>query len=164
LLCQDSQLSVTTPKELSNRTPGVRLHLTGPTVSDPQPARGRIRCHHVSQRREHSAETAGSPGPPTGSRTPIYYPDNSAGREQTPRLGESGATACPQTQIHARLPSCLGKTWPPTAFNAGGVKCALPQQSPRRLSPGCTVDRALPRCTVQPLAPLTPRTSVCYTS
>ena len=87
MLCQDSQLSVTTPKELSNRTPGVRLHLTGPTVSDTRPARGRVRCHHVSRRRKHSDKTAGGPGPPTGSRTPIYYPDPSAGREQTPRLG-----------------------------------------------------------------------------
>ena len=30
--------------------------------------------------------------------------------------------------------------------------------------PGCTVDRALPRHTVQPLAPPTPRMSVCYAS
>ena len=102
LLCQDSQLSVTTPKELSNRTPGVRLHLTGPTVSDPHPARGRVRCHHVSRRREHSAKTAGGPGPPTGSRTPIYYPDPSPGREQTPRLEGSGAATCPQAQARAR--------------------------------------------------------------
>ena len=36
------------PKELNSRTPGVRLHLTGPTVPDPLPARGRVRCHHVS--------------------------------------------------------------------------------------------------------------------
>ena len=41
----------------------------------------------MSRRKEHSAKTAGGPGPPTGSRTPIYYPDPSAGREQTPRLG-----------------------------------------------------------------------------
>ena len=27
------------PKELSSRTPGLRLHLTGPTVPDPLPAR-----------------------------------------------------------------------------------------------------------------------------
>ena len=41
----------------------------------------------MSRRRERSAKTAGGPRPPTGSRTPIYYPDPSAGREQTPRLG-----------------------------------------------------------------------------
>ena len=28
----------------------------------------------------------------------------------------------------ARLPSFLGKTCPPTAFNAGDVKCALPEE------------------------------------
>ena len=144
--------------------PWVWLHLTGPTVPDPLPARGRVRCHHVSRRREHSAKIAGGPGPPTGSRTPIHYLDPSAGREQTPRLGGgSGTATCPQAQVRARVPSFLGKTWPPTAFITRGVKCALPQQSPRRLSPGYT-DRALPRCTVQPLVPLTPRTSVCYTS
>ena len=47
----------------------------------------------MSWRRERSAKQPGGPdlprgpGPPTGSRTPIYYPDPSAGREQTPRLG-----------------------------------------------------------------------------
>ena len=46
----------------------------------------------------------------------------------------------------------------------GRRKCTLPQQGPRRLLPGCTVDRALPRHTVQPLAPPTPRMSVCYAS
>jgi len=75
----------------------------------------------VSRRTERSAKTAGGPGPPTGSRTPIYYPDPSAGREQTPRLGGSGATTCPQAQARARPRSFLGKTRPPTAFNAGDV-------------------------------------------
>ena len=46
----------------------------------------------------------------------------------------------------------------------GRRKCAQPQQSPRRLLLGCTVDRTLPRHTVQPLAPPTPRMSVCYAS
>ena len=88
----------------------------------------------------------------------------SAGREQTLRLSGSGAATCPQAQARARAPSFLGKARPPTAFNAGDVKCALPQQSPRRLLPGCTADCALPRRTVQPLAPPTPRALVCYAS
>ena len=46
------------PKELSSWTPGVRLHLTGPTVPDPLPARGRVQCHHVSQRWKCSAPVA----------------------------------------------------------------------------------------------------------
>jgi len=95
----------------------------------------------VSWRRERSAKTAGGPGPLTGSRIPIYYPDPLAGREQTPRLRGSGAATCPQAQARAQPRGSLGKTWPPTAFNAGDVKCALPQQSPRRLLPGCTVGR-----------------------
>jgi len=43
-------------------------------------------------------------------------------------------------------------------------KCAVTQQSPRWLLPGCTIDRSLPRHIVPPLAPPTPRTSVCYAS
>jgi hypothetical protein len=58
----------------------------------------------------------------------------------------------------------LGKARPPTAFNAGDVKRAMPQQSPMRLLPSCTADRTLPRRTVQPLAPPTPRALVCYAS
>ena len=42
----------------------------------------------------------------------------------------------------------------------GRRKCALPQQCLRQLLPGCTIDRALPRHAVQPLAPPMPRTSV----
>ena len=67
------------------------------------------------------------PGPPrefrtpAGSRTPKYYPDPSAEREQTPRLGGSGNATCPQAEVRTRLPSFLGKTCPPTTFNAGGV-------------------------------------------
>src|SRR6185437_16873888 len=39
------------------------------------------------------------------------------GREGTDTPpGGSGAATCPQTQIRARLPSFLGKTWPHTAF------------------------------------------------
>ena len=51
------------PKELSSRTPGVRLHLTRPTIPDPLPARGRVRCHHVSQRWKCSAPVAADPDP-----------------------------------------------------------------------------------------------------
>ena len=51
------------PKELNSRTPGVRLLLAGPTVPDPLPARGRVRCRHVSQRRKCSAPVAEDPDP-----------------------------------------------------------------------------------------------------
>ena len=70
-------------------------------------------------------QTAGGPGPPTGSRTP------QRGGKQTPRLRGSGAATCPQTQACAQPRSFLGKTRPPTMFNAGDVKYALPLQSPR---------------------------------
>ena len=45
--------------------------------------------------------------------------------------GGSGNATCPQAQVRARLPSFLGKTFPPTAFNTGDVKCDLTQKSPR---------------------------------
>ena len=58
------------PKELSSRTPGVRLHLTGPTVPDPLPARGRVRCHHVSQRWKCPAPVVEHPDPRRWVRDP----------------------------------------------------------------------------------------------
>ena len=75
----------------------------------------------MSRRGEHSTKIVGGPGPPTGSQTPIYYPDPSTGWKQTPRLGRSGAATCPQAQARARPRNFLGKTRPPTAFNAGDV-------------------------------------------
>ena len=41
----------------------------------------------MSRRRERSAETAGGPGPPTGSRTPIDYPDPQRGGNRHPGVG-----------------------------------------------------------------------------
>ena len=110
------------------------------------------------------SQTAGGPGPPTGSRTPIYYPDPSAGREQTPRLWgvrSRHVSAGAGTRAAAKPPREDSPTY---LIQYGRRKCALPQQSPTRLLSGCTVDRALPRHTVQPLEPPTPRMSVCYTS
>jgi len=65
------------------------------------------------------------------------------------------------THAAAKLPR---KDSPIYRIQYGRRKCVLPQQSPRRLLTGCTVDRALPRHTIQPLAPPTPRMSVCYAS
>ena len=117
----------------------------------------------VTEKGKLRALTAGGAGPPTGSRTPIYYPDPSAGREQTPRLGQVRSrhvSAGAGTHAAAKLSREDSPTY---RIQYGSRKCALPQQSPMRLLPGCTVDRALPRHTVQPLAPPTPRMSVCYT-
>ena len=44
----------------------------------------------MSRKRERSAKKPGGAGPPTGSRTPIYYPDPSARREQIARMGGGG--------------------------------------------------------------------------
>ena len=139
--------------------PSHRTNSPGPAFRS-----GQVRCHHVSWRRKRSGPKR--PGAPDPHGVPDHHIlSGPLGREGTDTPpGGSGAATCPQTQIRARLPSFLGKTWPPTGFNAGGVKSALPQQSPRRLSPGCTVDRTLPRRTVKTLAPPTPRASICYAS
>ena len=96
LLCQDSRSYPSLrPKELSSRTLGVRLHLTGPTVPDPLPARGRVRCHHVSQRWKCSAPVAADPDPRRWVRdlhVPIWTP-----RELSAQLAAregSGAATC----------------------------------------------------------------------
>ena len=107
---------------------------------------------------EKGALSQNSRGPRTshGVQDPIYYPDPSAGREQTPRLGQVRSrhvSAGPGTRAAAKLPREDSPTY---RIQYGRRKCALPQQSPRRLLPGCTIDRALPRHT--------PRMSVCYAS
>ena len=53
---------------------------------------------------------------------------------------------------------------PTFCIQCGRWKCALPQQSPRRLLPGCTIGRVLPMSAEQSLAPPTPCISVYYAS
>ena len=95
-------------------------------------------------------------------RTSCGVPDPSAEREQTPRLGgvrKRHVSAGAGTRAAVKVPL---EDLPTYRIQCGWFRSALPQQSPRRLLTGCTDGRALPRCTVQPLAPLTPRASVCY--
>jgi len=109
------------------------------------------------------SQTAGGPGPPTGSRTPMHCPDPSAGREtDTPLEGVQSCHVSADTGTRSRnvSPGRLATY----CIQCGRHKCALLWQSPRRLLPGCTVDRMLPRRTVQPPVPSTPRLSVCYAS
>ena len=75
------------PKELSSRTPGVRLHLTGPTVPDPLPARGRVWCHHESQRWKYAAHMATDPDPRRWVRD-LHLPPGSTAYG-------SGTSTCP---------------------------------------------------------------------
>ena len=72
---------------MNSRTPGVRLHLNGPTVPDPLPARGRIRCHHVSRRTERSAKTVGAPDLPPGLRPPNTIRTPQRGGNRHPAWG-----------------------------------------------------------------------------
>ena len=146
------------PRRLGGRTPVVRSPTLPANGPGPAPRLRRVRRCHVSWRRERSAR---GPGPPTRSRTPKYYPDPLAGREQTPRLSGSEAVWGVRSR-HAsagagpRRGAALSQEDTPTyRIQYGRRKCALPQQSPRRLLPGCTIDRALPRRAVQPLAPPT---------
>ena len=80
----------------------------------------------VLEKKALRTKTAGGPGPPYTIRTPLRE-----GLDTPP--GGSGAATCPQAQVRARLLSFLGKTCPPTAFNAGDVKCALPEETFARL-------------------------------
>ena len=96
------------------------------------------------------SQTAGGPGPPTGSRTPIYYPDPSAWREQTPRLGQvrsrhvfAGAgtrASLPLKDSHTHRIQC------------GWLRRALTPQNAGQSLSGLTIHRILPRNTVQPQA------------
>src|SRR6185312_15688256 len=80
------------------------------------------------------------------------------------------AWAGPEPPRVRRCGHAHGAAWlpledsPTYRIQCGRRKCALPQQSPRRFLPGCTVGRVLPRRTVQSLAPPTPRMLVYYAS
>ena len=54
----------------------------------------------VLEKKVLRTKTAGAPRPPTGSRTPTYYPDPSAGRKQAPHPG--GPEPPRVTQVAAR--------------------------------------------------------------
>ena len=110
----------------------------------------------VSPRGPEGAQGHNGRGPQTSHQDPdphiLSEPLSGEGADTPPggvRSHHVSAGAC----TRARPPSFLGKTRPPTSFNTGDVKCAQPQQSPRRHLPGCTIDRALPRHSELPLAP-----------
>ena len=71
------------------------------------------------------SQTAGGPGPPTRSRTPTYYPDPSAGREQAPRQGgvrNRHVSAGAGTRTTATLPREDSLTY---HIQCGRRRCAL---------------------------------------
>ena len=72
------------------------------------------------------AKRPGAPDPPSGSRTPAYYPDPSAGRKQAPHPGGPEPPRVRRWR-HARAAVTLPqKARPPTAFNAvneGALYC-----------------------------------------
>ena len=112
----------------------------------------------------------GAPDPPTASRTPLGGPDphilsgslSGEGINSPPQAGPEPPRV--HRYGHARGREASLEDSPTYRIQCGRRKCAMPQQSPRRLLPGCTVDCALPRRTVQPLTPPMPRASVCYAS
>ena len=111
-----------------------------------------------------------APDPPTASQTPLggldphilSGPLSGEGTNSPPEAGPEPPRVHRYGHAHGREASLEDLSTYRIQF--GRHKYALPQQSPRRLLPGCTIDRALPRRTVQPLAPPTPRVSVCYAS
>ena len=108
----------------------------------------------VSQNKLGGPDLPRSPGSPYTIRTAQRV-------EPTLRLG-------PEPPRDHRCGHARGTAWlpledsPTYRIQCCRRKCALPQQSPRRLLPGCTVDRMLPRRIVQSLAPST--LSVYYAS
>ena len=105
---------------MNSQTPGVRLHLTGPTVPDLLPARGWVRCRHVSRRTERSTKTAGAPdllpgpGPPNTIRTPQRGGNRHPawGGPETPRVRRRRYTRGCQASSErlAHLPHSMRKT------------------------------------------------------
>ena len=101
----------------------------------------------VALRNRWGPRTPPGPGPPYTIWTPQRV-------EPTPRLGPE------PPRVH-RNGRARGTAWLPLEdspnyrIQCGRRKCALPQQSPRRLLPGCTVGRVLPRRIVHSLAPST---------
>jgi len=73
----------------------------------------------VSRGRKPSGQNGRGPRTPSGSRTPTYYPDPSAGRKQAPHPEGSGAATCHAGGgTRARPRRFPRKARPPTAFNA----------------------------------------------
>ena len=125
---------------------------------------------HIPGEVAHSQNSWGprtSQGVPDPRRVPdpIYYPDplEQGGTDTPPGAGPE------PPRVH-RCGHARGAAWlpledsPTYRIQCGRPKGALPRQSPRRLLPGCTVGRMLPRRTVQSPAPPTPRMSVYYAS
>ena len=91
-------------KELSSRTPAVRAPPHQTNGPDPPPARGRVRCRHVSPEEGCSAPAAGgtdlpwwlrdlhvSPGPP--KRTRQHSAQEGSGAATCPTTASAGAGA-----------------------------------------------------------------------
>ena len=111
-----------------------------------------------------ASDLPGSTGPPPGLGPPYNI--------RTPQQGGTDTLpgAGPEPPRVRRYGHARGAAWlpledsPTYRIQCGRRKCALPQQSPRRLLPGCTVGCVLPRRIVQSLAPPMPRMSVYYAS
>ena len=96
---------------------------------NPLPARGRSGVATCPGEGSPQGKTAGGPGPLTGSWTPTYYPDPSAGRKQAPHPGGPEPPRVRRWR-HARAPRRFpGKARPSTAFNTvdEGALCCRAQ-------------------------------------
>ena len=125
--------------------PGHRpcLHLTGPTVPDPLPARGRVRCHHVSQRWKMLSTCGHGPGPrswvrdlhvPSGLQRALSSASCSGGvrsRHVSRRRGRGRKPSAGSSHTHR--------------IQCGWLRRALPPRHVGQLLSGLTVDRILPR-------------------
>ena len=138
-------LSVATLLGAEQPGPRDRISLTGPTVPDPLPARGWVRCRHVSQRWKSSGSATVSPDP--RRRVPdlhVYHPDPRERLMQLSAQGRSGAVTCPASAgAGASLPL---EACSPTRIKCGWLRRALLPQGTGQLLSDRTVNRELPRC------------------
>ena len=118
----------------------------------------------LSQNSWWPPDLLGSSGPPPGPKPHILFrTPQQEGTDTPPGAG-------PEPPRVRRCGYARGAAWlpledsPTYRIQCGRRKCTLPQQSPRRLLPGCIVGRVLPRRTMQSLAQPTPRMSVYYAS
>jgi len=140
------------PKELSSRTPGVRLHLTEPTVPDLLPVRVRVWCHHESQRWKCSAPMATDPDPRRWVRD-LHMPSG------LPQMGPGPPRAYPDPrELSAQLAAREG-SGTATCHADAGVGTSLPLKAPSPTRIKCELlghallplGKATPRQTVLPL-------------
>ena len=129
---------------------GSDSYLTGPMAPDLLPALGRVRRRHVSPRKGSSEPATEDPGPLIGVRNLLTHVRTSHARRPNIPPGGSGATTY-SAGAGASLPL---EDSPAHRIQCGRLRRALPPRLAGQTLSVLTVNRVLPRYTVQPPASL----------